>query len=73
MQVPDHPHAIETEYIHASDALVLEVYEHDDVMRIRFGVPCPECGDSVEVVASADSVEPSDLELPLEDVEEQYD
>lgn len=73
MEVADHPHEIDTEYIHPSDALVLELFERNNVLRIRFGVPCPECGESVEVVASADRIEPSDLELPLEDAEEQYD
>lgn len=73
MQVEGHPHEIEAEYINASDALVLDVFERDDVLRIRFGVPCPECGESVEVVASADRFEESDLELSLEDAEEQYD
>ena len=70
MQVDGHPHEIEAEYINASDALVLDVFEREGALRIRYGIPCPECGESVEVVASADRVEDSDLELSLEDAEE---
>ena len=73
MQTDAHEHDLDPEFLHPTDAVVLAIFERDGTLAIRFGIPCPECGESVEAVAEVTEIEKSDLELPLDDVEEIYD
>jgi len=67
----DHP--LDAEYLHPSDATAVDLFEHGDALAIRLALPCPECGETLELVAEVDSVRETDYKLPLEDAEEQYD
>ena len=40
---------------------------------VRFAVPCPDCGQALELEADVRGKKESDLELPLEDAEDPYD
>lgn len=66
-------HKIDAEYLFPSDTVVLDLDNVGDGIAIRFALPCPECDQPLELVATVDSVRETNLELPLEDVEEQYD
>jgi hypothetical protein len=73
MRTNAHEHDLDPEFLDPIDAIVLAIFEDDGGLAIRFGIPCPECGESVEAVANVTEIEASDLELPLDDVEEVYD
>lgn len=67
------PHDIDAEYLYPSDVDVLEVTDSDGAVLIRFALPCPDCGRALELEAEVESVEESDLDLPLPDAEDPYD
>jgi len=75
MRTTAHEHDLDPEYLGPTDATVLAVFEREEggPIHIRFALPCPECGESLELVAAVEEVEVSDLELPLDDVEDPYD
>lgn len=59
-------------YLYPSDINVLRLEERTGNLVIRFALPCLDCGDALELAASVDSIEESDLPLPLDDVKESY-
>jgi hypothetical protein len=67
----DHEHDLEVEYIYPSDVDVLDVNQRGGDLVVEFALPCPECGDALELEATVTEVGESDLELPLDD--EYYD
>lgn len=67
----EHEHELEAEYLYPSDVDVLGVDERNGELVVEFALPCPECGDALEVDARVTNVEESDLDLPLDD--EYYD
>lgn len=67
----DHP--LDAEYLHPTDAAVLDLRDEDGMLVVELALPCPECGETLEVRAPVESKRESDLELPLDDVEEPYD
>lgn len=69
----EHEHELEAEYLHPTDAKVLSIHSEDDGLAVLIAVPCPECGDTLELFAPVSKVEESELELPLEDPEDPYD
>jgi hypothetical protein len=64
-------HDLDAEFLYPSDADVLDIYEETDGLRVKFALPCPECGAALEIDASIESVTEGDFELPLDD--ERYD
>lgn len=64
-------HELSGEYLYPSDADVLALEAGDAGLVIRFALPCPECGQALELEAGVSEVTESDLELPLDD--EWYD
>lgn len=67
----DHP--LDAEFLHRSDVAVLDLLDEDGRLVVEFALPCPECGQSLGVRTPVESTREIDVELPLEDVEEQYD
>jgi len=67
----DHP--LNAEYLYLSDAVVVDLSEREDGLAVRLAVPCPECGETLELTAGVETVREADYELPLEDAEELYD
>lgn len=65
--VNDHEHALEAEYLSASDAASLEFYESDGSLWVDTVVPCPTCSETLRLSASVRAVVDSDVELPLYD------
>jgi hypothetical protein len=65
-------HDLDAEYLYPGDTDVLELYEGDDRnIRVKLALPCPECGEALELDTSVESIEEGDFELPLDD--ELYD
>lgn len=69
----DHEHELEANYLYPSDAEVLSIHSDDDSLVLQLAVPCPECGETLELFGTVSKITESELELPLEDVEETYD
>jgi hypothetical protein len=67
----DHP--LDAEFLYPSDAAVVDLFDGTDGLAIRLALPCPECGETLELIADVGAVREADYELPLEDAEEQYD
>jgi hypothetical protein len=68
-----HDHDLDAEYLYATDAAVLDLYNEDDSIAIRFALPCPDCDETLELTATVDNVDKTNLEVPLDDAEERYD
>jgi hypothetical protein len=66
-------HDLDPEYLYPSDAALLDIFERDDTLHFSIALPCPECEQALKVTARAESIEETDLELPLDDAEERYD
>lgn len=68
-------HTLSAEYLYPSDAVVLDLYDDPEYesVAVRFAVPCPECDATLELIAPVDEIGETDLEIPLEDTEEEYD
>lgn len=67
----DHP--LDAEYLYPSDVDVLDFVDRGGTPVLRVAFPCPECGQALETDLPITETSESTLELPLEDVEEQYD
>jgi hypothetical protein len=67
----DHP--LDAEYLYRSDVDVLAFDDDAGTPVLRVAFPCPECGQALEAALPVTDVTESSLELPVEDVEEQYD
>lgn len=65
----DCPHKLDTAYLYPSDINVLRLEARTGNLVIRFALPCPDCGDALELAATVDSIEESG---PLDDVKESY-
>lgn len=59
-------------YLYPIDINMLRLEERTGNLVIRFALPCPDCGDALELVTTVDSIKESDLPLPLDDVKESY-
>lgn len=68
-----HDHDPDAEYLYPSDAEVLELYNEDDSLAIRFALPCPDCDKTLELTATVDTIGETELEVPLDDAEDRYD
>lgn len=68
-------HELDAEYLYPADATVLDLYEDPktESIAIRFALPCPDCEATIELIATVDHMGETDLEIPIEDTEEEYD
>jgi len=64
-------HELNPEYIYPSDIDVLDVDATETGLVLNVALPCPECGQALELSTDVTVVSESDLELPLDD--EWYD
>jgi hypothetical protein len=69
----DHRHSLDAEFLHPRDAKILHIEADDDGVELTVAVACPECGQTLDLVAPVERIVESDVELPLEDAEEAYD
>jgi hypothetical protein len=67
----DHEHELSAEYLYASDAEVLGIYNSDDSLQVDVAVICPECSETLCLETTVDKVTSSGTELPLD--EDYYD
>ncbi|GCF12358.1 hypothetical protein Harman_02930 [Haloarcula mannanilytica] len=67
----DHEHELSAEYLYASDAEVLGIYESDDTLQVDVAVICPECSETLTLQTAVGKVTSSGTELPLD--EDYYD
>lgn len=63
----DHEHELSAEYLYASDAEVLDIYESGSALQVDVAVICPECSETLTLTSTVDAVTESDAELPLDD------
>ncbi|RBI59694.1 hypothetical protein DMJ13_21415 [halophilic archaeon] len=68
-----HEHELEAEYLTAADAAIIDLYQQDESLFIDVAVPCPTCSETLQLSARVMEVVDSDIELPLEEVDEVYD
>lgn len=66
-------HDIDPEYLFPADIDVLDFVSGPNGPAIRFALACPDCGQALELEADVRGMKESDIDLPLDDVEEQYD
>lgn len=64
---------VEAEYLHPADAQILDLYEDDGDLWIEFAVPETDGDATYKLEARVERATETDLELPLDDVEEAYD
>ena len=67
----DHEHELPAEYLYASDAEVLGVYDSGDALQVGVAVICPECSETLRLEATVNEITSSGTELPLD--EDYYD
>jgi hypothetical protein len=67
----EHEHDLSAEYLYASDAEVLGIYDSDDSLQVDVAVICPECSETLCLETTVDKVTSSGTELPLD--EDYYD
>ncbi|MEF8778619.1 MAG: hypothetical protein V5A36_06895 [Natronomonas sp.] len=65
------PSDLDAEFLYPSDADVLDIFESDDGICVRFAVPDPETGTGLVLEAVVESIEEGDFEFPLDD--DRYD
>ena len=66
-------HDLDPEYLFPVDVDVLDLVSGPNGPAIRFAVPCPDCGQALELETDVRGKKESDLELPLEDAEDPCD
>ncbi|MDS0221403.1 hypothetical protein NDI54_08580 [Haloarcula sp. S1AR25-5A] len=67
----EHEHELSAEYLYASDAEVLGIYESGDTLQVDVAVICPECSETLTLQTAVGKVTSSGTELPLD--EDYYD
>lgn len=60
-------HDIDAEYLHRSDADVMDIYEENETVRVSFALQCPDCGETLVLDAGVERVEEGEFDLPLDD------
>jgi len=66
-------HDLDAELLYPADAAVLDLYNENGDLFIRFAIPCPECDQPLELQARVEDQEEASLSLPLDDAEDVYD
>ncbi|WP_255195464.1 hypothetical protein [Halorarius litoreus] len=66
-------HPLDAAFLYPSDVDILEFVDDAGTTVLRVAFPCPECGQALEADLPVTETAESSLELPVEDVEEQYD
>ncbi|MDY6780022.1 MAG: hypothetical protein SV760_05665 [Halobacteria archaeon] len=67
-------HDLDPEYLHPSDARVLEIYENDvGNTVVSLAVPCPNCDETLKLEAPVEDIQETTLETPLDEGDDIYD
>jgi len=62
-------HELDGEYLTRSDAAITDIYGSDESFRIDVVVPCPDCGQTLELTMVEERREEVDVDFPLDDAE----
>lgn len=62
-------HELDSEYLTTTDSAVIDIRGAGEDLRFDVVVPCPECGQTLELTLSEESRRESDIDFPLDDAE----
>ncbi|WP_049981582.1 hypothetical protein [Halolamina rubra] len=62
-------HELDGEYLTRSDGAITEIHGSGESFRIDVVVPCPDCGQTLELTMVEEQREEVDVDFPLDDAE----
>ena len=62
-------HELDSEYLTTTDSAITDIRGAGAELRIDVVVPCPDCGQTLELTLSEESREEVDVDFPLDDAE----
>lgn len=62
-------HELDSEYLTSTDSAVVDIRDAGEDLRIDVVVPCPDCGQALELALSEESRKEVDVDFPLDDAE----
>ncbi len=62
-------HELDSEYLTTTDSAVVDIRGAGADLRIDVVVPCPDCGQTLELTLSEESRRETDVSFPLDDAE----
>ncbi|MFW5939482.1 MAG: hypothetical protein ACOCSD_00165 [Halolamina sp.] len=62
-------HELDGEYLTRSDGAITDIYGAGEALRIDVVVPCPDCGQTLELTMREERREEVDVDFPLDDAE----
>lgn len=62
-------HELDSEYLTTTDSAITDIRGAGDGFRIDVVVPCPDCGQALELTLGEESREEVDVDFPLDDAE----
>ncbi|WP_053948732.1 hypothetical protein [Halolamina sediminis] len=62
-------HELDSEYLTTTDSTVTEIRGAGESLRIDVILPCPDCGQALELTLTEESREEVDVDFPLDDAE----
>ncbi len=62
-------HELDSEYLTTTDSAVVDIRGAGEALRIDVVVPCPDCGQALQLNLSEESRQEVDVDFPLDDAE----
>ena len=62
-------HELDSEYLTTTDSAVVDIRGAGEDLRIDVILPCPDCGQALELTLSEESRVETDVDFPLDDAE----
>lgn len=62
-------HELDSEYLTTTDSAVVDIRGAGDDLRIDVILPCPDCGQALELTLTEESRVETDVDFPLDDAE----
>jgi hypothetical protein len=62
-------HELDSEYLTTTDSAITDIRGAGDDLRIEVIVPCPDCGQALELTMTEESRTEVDVDFPLDDAE----
>lgn len=62
-------HELDSEYLTTTDSTITDIRGAGEDLRIDVVIPCPDCGQTLELTLSEESRVETDVDFPLDDAE----
>ncbi|MBP1988074.1 hypothetical protein [Halolamina salifodinae] len=62
-------HELDSEYLTTTDSAITDIRGTGEKLRIDVVIPCPDCGQTLELTLSEERREEVDVDFPLDDAE----